>query len=100
MSSPAYAIISIDLAAARDNERIVDRGVPVDNIAVIGLPVGVSCSVAIGENRPHIPLLTQGMAIEDICPYNTEGVFFTNALAAGIVTLFVSFGSGTKVGGI
>lgn len=102
MASPAYAIINLDLAAPAgpyDRRRIVDVGVPIDSVAVLGLPVGVSASLAVGENRPLIPLLTQGMSIEEICPRNDEGLYFTAPVAAGIVTLFVSF-SGSRIGGV
>lgn len=91
MSAPEYAVITLDLATARTSERIVEVGKPVDSIAVLALPVGVAVAVAFGENKPFVPLLTQGQSF-DICPYATEGIFLSNALAAGFVSLLVSFG--------
>lgn len=97
MASPAYDVKNFDLSVARIDERIVDVGVPVDSIAVLGLPIGSTCTIRIGQNRPPIPLLTQGMSIEGVCPNNNEGVFLTNGLASGLLVLFVSFGSGTTI---
>lgn len=97
MSGPAYTVLNLDLTVQRTDEPIVNVGVPVESIAVLGLPIGTSASLRIGTNKPPVPLLTQGMSIEEICPNNDEGVFLTNALGAGTLVLFIAFGSSVKV---
>ncbi len=98
MSAPDYAVINLDLATARTKLPIVEVGRPYGSVCILALPAGVAVSLAFGQNRQDVPLLTQGQSFEDICPLADEGLFITNALAAGILSIYVAFGTQTVQG--
>jgi len=99
MSAPQYTRLDLDLATARTASPIVERGKAVTSVCVLALPAGVSASLAFGDNKPFLPLLTQGQSFNGICPPADEGLYFTNPLSAGIVTLYIGFGDAFSVVG-
>lgn len=99
MSSVNYAVVRLDLATVRSDpgEAIVGVGVAYDAVTVLQLPAGAVISLAFGDNKPQVPLLTQGQtfAFMDACnrPYVvTETLRAVNPVGAGVVVLLVSFG--------
>lgn len=99
MSAVNYQVIPIDLATARSapGEALLGQGVAYDSVTVLDLPVGASCTLAFGDNRPPIPLLVRGQCFSffDSCgrPYSVdEALRFANPAGAGVVTLLVSIG--------
>lgn len=98
MSSPSYEVLNIDLATARLHAEVVAVGRAYSSVCVLALPAGVAVALSFGTNRPDIPLLTQGQSFEDICPLADEGLFVTNPVAAGILSLFVSYSGITSQG--
>lgn len=88
-----YKVITVDLTAARtDPFRLKQIGLPIANVAVIGLPapaVGL-VSIRIGDTGDFIPLNQQGMEFR---PKLAErgGLYVLNSAIAQTLTLFVSF---------
>jgi len=89
--SPNYQIFPLDLSVPRSapGEKIVEAGNKVESVTVLGLPAS-GASIALGANRPLIPLTTQGMTFS-LCPAADEGIFVSNAAGGGILLLFVAY---------
>jgi hypothetical protein len=96
MTAVNYSTFQFDLAVARLEFPVLALGEPYDGITVMALPGGATASLKLGTNRDNIPLaLGLSLALEDQdanpLPVN-EGLFLTNAAAAGTLILLVSRG--------
>ena len=97
MAAPDYRVVSFNLATARDRATIVETGTRI--IAVMVQAAPAAASLHFGANRDPVPALTGDSwdttaEDENGCPVPLdEGLFLTNAAAAGLLTLVVSFGS-------
>jgi hypothetical protein len=98
VAAPNYSVRSFDLATARDNTPIIEQGTLINAITVQSVPAGASASLHFGANRDSVPILTGDswdVSAEgpNGCPTALdEGLFMTNPVGAGLVTLVISFG--------
>lgn len=102
MPRPAYQVITVDLTNARVNpEQVpgVGQGVKYDGLTVMVLPGAANVFLGFGGNggADMVPITQAGLtfAFKDVCgnPFLcSEGLFITNAAAAGNLILFLSVG--------
>jgi hypothetical protein len=91
MAAGGYDVIDFDLSVLRNKEPIgTTRGNPVATVVVIRLPAGADVSVTFAQGQAW-PLLNQGMQFK-LCPAVRDGVFLSNPVGGGILTLGVSYG--------
>lgn len=92
-----YRVLNFDLTVARDREVIpVSRNNSVTEVQVLSLPNGAAVQVHIGEGRDGIPLSPTVVAY-DICPGEPTGIFLTNVVQGGTLTLRLDFGDTATV---
>lgn len=91
-----YAVLTLDLTAARDAIEIVSRSKSVSDVAVRALPAGATLAVHFGEGKAAIPILGAGDALE-ACPPENEGIYVTHPAQPGVTAqILVSFAGGVK----
>ena len=97
--SSAYQVLDFDLSVARDKQEIPrTRANAVATVNVLRLPVGAIASIHFSNGGNAIPLLNQGMEFEP-CPPERDGVYFTNPVGGGTVTLLISYDPGALIAG-
>lgn len=84
---PSYNVVTIDLTVAHTDFPIEGNS-PVQSVTV--LQVDSPVTVRFGPGAPVVPLNILGQTFDEVCL--TEGLFITNAAAAGSLVLFVSYG--------
>ena len=87
MTVPSYDVVTVDLTVAHTQARFAENQ-PIESITVQQLDS--AATMRLGPGAPDFPLVF-GQTI-DICPAATEGIFITNAAAAGLLILLVNFG--------
>jgi hypothetical protein len=88
----AYRVLNFDLTQFRDRELIKGTfNAGVGAVQVLSLPNGASVFLHIGQGADGIPL-NQTVVEYDICPGEDTGVFLSNAVQAGTLTLRVDTG--------
>jgi hypothetical protein len=99
--SPAYNVLTLDLATVRTAERVVPVGEFYTSVYVKQLALGSAASIAIGANRPFIPLVEgETYELTDECGNPracTEGLFVANPAGAGSLILVIGYQGGIGV---
>lgn len=99
--SPSYNVLTLDLATVRTAERVIPVGELYTGVYIKALPLGVSASIALGANRPFIPVLEgETYELQDACGNPracTEGLFVNNPAGAGSLVLIVTYSGGVGV---
>lgn len=89
--SSAYVVEQLDLSTPRSQAAITSTlGARVESVYVVSLPAPAQLSFGAGGNLID---LEQGKSYE-ACPAETDGIFVTNTLAAGLLSLLISFEQG------
>jgi hypothetical protein len=92
-----YRVLNFDLTQLRDREVIaITRNNKVNAVQILSIPNGAAVQLHIGDGKDGIPL--SATVVEyDICPGESTGIFLTNAVQGGTLTLRVDMGDEGQV---